>query len=130
MTEYLHHVPGRLRIRSKLFRANTPERSSTLRQIRALEGVSGTRLNHKSGSLVVSYDTDTTGPEQIIDTLEACYKSFNLIPVTPVKKSADNSNNLQPPWNNITKEVSKVAFNMLISRGVSYSISSILGNRI
>lgn len=124
MTEYLHHVPGRLRIRSKLFRSNTPERGTTLRQFRKLDGVLTTRLNHKSGSVVVCYEPSQIGPQEIMKKFDDCCEGLELTAKKPKKKISN-----QPPvaWDHISKEVKKVAINMLISRGVGHSISAILG---
>lgn len=127
MTEYLHHVPGRLRIRSKLFRSNTPERGATLRQLRKLDGVLTTRLNHKSGSVIVCYQPEETSSKLIMQQFDECCKSLNLSTNKP--KAQKTKSPSEPPvaWDQISKEVKKVAINMLISRGVGHSISAILG---
>lgn len=40
MNEYLHHVPGRMRIRTRVLRSESQERSQALRRLRAIPGVS------------------------------------------------------------------------------------------
>jgi hypothetical protein len=72
MTDYLHYVPGRLRVRFKVFRAETPYRGMALRKLRGLEGVSSVRLNQKADSVTVCYDKVVTGPDQVMELIEKC----------------------------------------------------------
>jgi copper chaperone CopZ len=120
MTNYLHHVPGRLRVRSKVFRCNSVSRNMALRKLRALDGVSTVRLNSKAGSVTVCYDTEKTGPKKILDLLNAC----ECIQAAPVITQH------RPKERNITNEIGKMALGALVSKGVSYSISSLLGAHV
>ena len=72
MSESLHHVPGRIRIRARLFRSESRERSQALRRIQ--------------------------------------------LPLAAVPRP-------------IAAEIGKVAFNMLVNKGVSYSLSTLLRTR-
>jgi copper chaperone CopZ len=120
MTDYLHHVPGRLRVRSKVFRCDSFSRNMALRKLRALDGVSTVRLNSKAGSVTVCYDTEKTGPKKILDLLNAC-ECIQVVPVV---------NQRGPKERNITDEIGKMALSALVSKGVSYSIASLLGARV
>ena len=118
MTDYLHHVPGRLRLRSKILRCDSTTRNMALRKLRALEGVSSVRLNHKAGSVTVSYDADVTDSQEILGLLERhnCLKaSAPAIKNRAVTKSRPAK---KREWN-LTREVGKIAFNVVVSRGVT-----------
>lgn len=131
MTDYLHHVPGRLRIRSKVFRCDTASRNMALRKLQALEGVSRVRLNQKAGSVTISYDTDVTGAEDIVGFLDncECMKPANAVAATRrAQRTTAKKSSKAKEWD-ITREVGKIAFNVLVSRGVSYSLTSVLGIR-
>jgi hypothetical protein len=121
MTDYLHHVPGRLRVRSKVFRCNSSSQNMALRKLRALDGVSTVRLNSKAGSVTVCYDTEKIGPTKILDLLNAC-KCIQAAPAVSKQRG--------PKERNITDEIGKMALSALVSKGVSYSLSSLLGARV
>ena len=120
MNNYLHHVPGRLRVRSKVFRCNTISRRTVLRKLQTLDGVSTVRLNSKASSVTVRYDTEKTGATKILDLLNAC----DFMQVAPVVKQ------LNPTRGRITDEIGRIALSTIVSKGVSYSISSLLGARV
>jgi copper chaperone CopZ len=122
MASYLHHVHGRMRLRSKVLRCDTVTRNRALRKLRTLDGVSSVRLNQKAGSVTVCYDTDITAPEQIVEVLDSieCMKK-------PATKKQDTSRKsavrkARKDWNPVY-EIGKIAFNVLVSRGVTSLIT-------
>ena len=130
MTEYLHSVPGRLRVRAKAFRAETPNRGMALRKLRSLEGVSSVRLNQKAASVTVCYDKDVTTPEEVMELIEHCKTECQQY--ATCKKATTKRSAQTPPVKNefnVTREVGKIAFNVIVSRGISYSLGAFLGAR-
>ena len=128
MTEYLHHVPGRLRVRSKHFRTNSVSRGTVLRKLRALDGVGSVRLNDKAGSVTVCYDTEVTDQEAIIALLKSCdclKTDTKHHRIESDKRTPRTSN----PGHGISAQIGKMALGVLVNKGVSYSISSLLGAR-
>ncbi|MDZ7752796.1 MAG: heavy-metal-associated domain-containing protein [Gammaproteobacteria bacterium] len=69
MSHYIHHVPGRLRVRSKAFRCNQGIVEGVERELRALEGVQAVRHNHRNGSLTVQYDAATDAGRRLFEVL-------------------------------------------------------------
>lgn len=126
MTDYLHHVPGRLRIRSKAFRCSSVEQGAVLRRVRTFEGVRSVRHNAKAGSVTVCYDKRVAAPDEIIGFIDAaCVKVRAVRPVVArAKPSAEKSNSKLP------EEIRRIALSALINRGVGYSLSTLLGARI
>jgi copper chaperone CopZ len=70
MSHYIHHVPGRLRIRAGAFRCDPARARLAEEQLRTTEGVREVRVNHRAGSLTVQYDPDRLTRAQILDRLE------------------------------------------------------------
>jgi copper chaperone CopZ len=56
MSHYFHHVPGRIRIRSRQFRANLARARELETQLRQIEGVHDVRVNERNGSLTIQYE--------------------------------------------------------------------------
>jgi len=123
MTDYMHHVPGRLRIRSKVFRCDTVSRNMALRKLRAMDGVTSVRLNQKAASVTVTYDTDVTEPTAITSLLDQC--ECIKAPSKIATASASKPKSLKRSDWNVGKEVGKIAFNVLVSRGVTSLITRI-----
>jgi hypothetical protein len=127
MTEYLHHVPGRLRVRSKALRCDSAARGAALRRLRALEGVDSVRLNAKAASLTVYYDVEILDAERILDFLNA--ECLRAMP-TQTARAAAMPSTPRPRHNQLTGEIARIALSVLVNKGVSYSLSSLLGARV
>ncbi len=126
MNEYLHHVPGRMRLRARLFRSESLERTQALRRLRAISGIRDMRLNEKAGSVTVYYDTSEITGETLLETLRRECPQATL-PGAPSVRQPALPRTFQRP---IAAEIGKVALNMLVSKGVSYSLSTLLRTRI
>ncbi len=121
MNEYLHHVPGRMRIRTRVFRSESHERSQALRRLRAIPGVRSLRLNEKAASVTLYYDTAATSGQVLLDTLQQECPQATVPPVAPQPQ--------RPPRvtsRPIAAEIGKMALGVLINKGVSYSLASLL----
>ena len=130
MTEYLHHVPGRLRLRARLFRHASPERSRLLRELRALDGVRDVRLNEKAASVTIFYDAGMADADDIMSFIgEHCAVTASSVTkpsVARVAKPAAAATATTP----LVSEIGRVALSVIVSKGVNYSLSSLLGARI
>jgi hypothetical protein len=125
MNEFLHHVPGRIRIRARLFRSESRERSQALRRLRALPSVRSLRLNEKAGSVTVFYDAGETSGVELLQTLRReCPQA--TFPAAPPSRQRTPLATVPRP---IAAEIGKVALNMLVNKGVSYSLSTLLRTR-
>lgn len=125
MNEFLHHVPGRLRIRARLFLRESPERSQALRRLRAIAGVRHLRLNEKAGSVTLYYDSGEVSGEALLDTLRReCPQA------TVPAMAAGAQRPLRATTRPIAAEIGKMALGVLVNKGVSYSLASLLRTRI
>jgi hypothetical protein len=69
MTYYVHHTPGRLRVRIPSIRGN-PRRAKRVQELfENVEGIDQVTLNELTGSLVVHYDADQMGSDAVLDIL-------------------------------------------------------------
>jgi hypothetical protein len=127
MTDYLHHVPGRLRVRSKALRCDSSARSGVLRRLRGLEGVRTVRLNAKAASLTVHYDVETTDPKHILEFLDAECLRANA---PRAARAAAGPRGPRARPGALTAEIGRMALSVLVNKGVSYSLSSLLGARV
>lgn len=66
MTDYIHHVPGRLRVRSKSLRGSGCDTEQLCAVLDTLEGIGERRLNAKTGSLLVYYDPKRVCADDIL----------------------------------------------------------------
>jgi hypothetical protein len=70
MSLYIHHVPGRLRVRTQAFRCQPSRIEQAARQLRAAEGVRGVAVNAAAGSITVQYDPDLCTHKALLAVLE------------------------------------------------------------
>ncbi|NKN31951.1 HMA2 domain-containing protein [Marichromatium bheemlicum] len=70
MRHYIHHVPGRLRVRSAALRCRSLLDGEAQRQLLALEGVREVRFNPRASSLTLLYDPERIGRAQLLAALE------------------------------------------------------------
>lgn len=69
MSHYIHHVPGRLRVRSKAFRCNPTKARSLEQVLRTLDGIYEVKYNDRNGSLTITYDAASDGGDQALAML-------------------------------------------------------------
>jgi len=69
MSHYIHHVPGRLRVKSPRLKRNAREAEQTRGYMAQLHGVHTTEVNTVTGSLLIKYDTDLVEGHTLINSL-------------------------------------------------------------
>lgn len=69
MGTYIHHVPGRLRVKMTL--PGMEGSKDLMSAINGLAGVIESSVNPRSRSLIVRYDPDVVAPETILDRVRA-----------------------------------------------------------
>lgn len=70
MSLYIHHVPGRLRVRTQAFRCQPSRIQQATRRLRATEGVSDVAINAAAGSITVRYDPDRCTHNALLEVLQ------------------------------------------------------------
>lgn len=126
-TDRIHHVPGRLRIRSRTLCGFARSRNTVLRKLQALEGVRNCRLNQKAGCVTVFYNAQSVSPDHIFQLL----KDHHILQSSPeISNSTRFAPKHQVKTAMLTTMVGKMALNVLINKGVNYSLSSLFGSTI
>jgi hypothetical protein len=69
MSHYFHHVPGRIRIRSRRLRSDVAHAESLVARLVETEGVNDVRINERNGSITIHYDRSAATGIQIIGML-------------------------------------------------------------
>lgn len=65
----VHHLPGRLRLRSAALKGNSSASDEARARFAIITGVTSVTANLCTGSLLVEYDPAVLAPEQVIDAL-------------------------------------------------------------
>ena len=69
MSQYIHHVPGRLRVRSSAFRCPSAKAEKARAQLLGTAGVRQVTLNPRAGSITVHYDPARIRQSELLGTL-------------------------------------------------------------
>ncbi len=69
MGYYLHHVPGRLRVRTPQIKGNEKKALDAQSLLKAIQGIQSTVTNTVTGSIIVHYDPKTVDAEAITSIL-------------------------------------------------------------
>jgi len=77
MEYYIHHVPGRIRIRTPFLRGGPHNIDEFTKNMRIINGLQSLKINTATGSALLLYDEKKTNCEQLIAILEK-YGYFNL----------------------------------------------------
>lgn len=70
MSQYIHHVPGRLRVRSRAFRCGSEKAQAAAAHLRAMSGVRHVQVASRAGSITVHYDPNLLRHAELLATLE------------------------------------------------------------
>lgn len=70
MSQYIHHVPGRIRVRSKAFRCHGERARTAQAQLMAMDGIREVQINQRASSIVVQYDPERLSRAQLFSALE------------------------------------------------------------
>jgi len=69
VSHYIHHIPGRLRVRSAAIRRNEFRAEALKALLKSAEGVNSAEVNTLTGSIVVRYDPALTSGQSVADML-------------------------------------------------------------
>lgn len=70
MSLYIHHVPGRLRVRTQSLRCQPSRIMQAARELSDLPGVGEVSINAKAGSITVRYDPERHCQGELLAVLE------------------------------------------------------------
>ena len=70
MSQPIHHVPGRIRVRCRAFRCQAERAHAAEQRLKAMAGVTQTRVTPHAGSITVDYDTTVLTRLDVLSVLE------------------------------------------------------------
>lgn len=75
--KYIHHTPGRLRVKADHFQCNGDQARQAVAALHALSGVESVRLNAHASSLTVHYDPGLQNQAELLAVLEqaGCFRA-------------------------------------------------------
>lgn len=70
MSLYIHHVPGRLRVRTQAFRCQPSRIEAASRQLAELDGIEEIAVNPRAGSITLRYDPSKRTQGELLGMLQ------------------------------------------------------------
>lgn len=70
MSLYIHHVPGRLRVRTQSLRCQPGRVAAAARRLADLEGIGEVAINPRAGSITVHYDPARRTQGELLGLIE------------------------------------------------------------
>ena len=70
MKHYLHHIPGRLRVKTPVVRRNPNLAEEVQTILNPIEGVNSVLINPVTGSILIEYAAETVAPAVILNILK------------------------------------------------------------
>lgn len=114
--EYMHQVPGRLRLRTSALRRNPDRAGAIEKTVKAIEGVSAVAVNLLTGSLTVIYDPSCVTPEVILALLRS----------SGLSASPRRSNSADTAVRNAGRAVLYLVLDHIVERSVKAALAVLL----
>lgn len=121
MPQYLHHLPGRLRVKCPLLKGNTDGAETVTQLLRAEEGIASCEVNPITGSVLVRYDEMVISAYGVLDLLR---RGGYIGPGIDLH-SRDQA--LEGTVSGVGKMVSKAVMGALVERVVERSAVALVG---
>ena len=124
MSREIHHIPGRLRLRSTMTR-RFPGRAQALGEhFAALPGVHATHISSRTGSLTVHYDPAALDPADLNRMVVAAVPVHgDVVPVSaPIVPPASSGSKLTKAG----AVFGKAAFDVFVAKALERSVVSVL----
>ncbi len=107
MAHYIHHIPGRLRVRNPMFKENPPVLDEAQNCFKEAPGIKQVSANALTGSLTVRYDPDVLSPERILQIFEECQ-------YVDLRRAATLDTHLNQSFNKAGKYVGRAALSVMV----------------
>lgn len=124
MSHYVHHVPGRLRVRAPELRRNEERAREVSALLASMDGVLEQDINTMTGSLVVRYDRDVTAPARLLAALHA---DGHLHKLLDVDNRGTHAGDLSARLSKTGSNVGKAMMGVLIEKAVERSAVALIG---
>ena len=122
MSYYIHHIAGRLRVKTHLVKRNQNTAEEVQKKLGQINGINSVFVNTVTGSIIISYDTDTLSPQRVLYIL----KQMGYFDVS---KAITNDQYIHTAVSKAGKTLGKVLFGAVVEKvfeGSALSLISIL----
>lgn len=117
MTSYVHHLPGRLRVKLRSLKRNADYAAVLQTSLSALPGVRDVRINTLTGSLLVGYDPARTDVEAL----------QRAVPAAPVRLAGcpvcGEASAVNDPW---SSKIAQTVVDAVVEKAVEQSARTLL----
>ncbi|MGF1615017.1 MAG: HMA2 domain-containing protein [Gammaproteobacteria bacterium] len=121
MAEYVHHVPGRLRVKCPTLKGNAARAETATQLLRSQEGIASCEVNPVTGSVLVRYDEANTNVYRVLDVLQRGGYIGSGIDLHAQDRS------LEDTVSGVGKMVSKAVVTAMVERMVERSAVALVG---
>lgn len=124
MSNYIHHVPGRLRVKDARLKRNPEGIVAVLSLGNSIDGVLDVAVSEVTGSVVITYDRDLTCPHALLDELKrrGCCNHASTLPTPAASKQA-----VTRALGDAGSTMGKVVFGVMVEKLVERSAMALIG---
>ncbi len=123
MSHYVHHVPGRLRIKVPQLKRNN-NRAADLESLLAnQDGILGSEINVLTGSVVINYDRSVCSAEQIMTAMRA--ERHLAAEAQLAKKPAKDG--ISGSVANVGDNIAKALMGFVVEKALERSATALIG---
>jgi hypothetical protein len=127
MTAYIHHVPGRLRVRSAQIKGNPHRAAAVQRTLLQTAGLLSAEVSTTTGSVVIHYDPHRVDSDTLLGALKdaGCAAPDANLNASTGRMESTAANELYP-WGLIGKAVAGVVLEKLVEHSATALIGAII----
>jgi hypothetical protein len=118
MGQCVHHIPGRLRVKSPRLKRNEAEAARARALLAGLEGVMAAEVNTVTGSLLIGYDPLRSNADRLVRVLA---EHGIVRDVSPPMPSAEPPDRISRVAEDATGALGKLVVGMLVEKLVERS---------
>jgi copper chaperone CopZ len=122
MSDYIHHVPGRMRIKSPFIKRNEAGAKAVLRLLQAMDGIVSAEANPVTGSVIINYDKNGLDPAVVLTALRA----HGYIDAAGTVAS-DGSSAVHRAASKVGEALGKAVFGALVDKAIERSAMALVG---
>lgn len=123
MSHYVHHVPGRLRVKSPLLKRQDRLAEEVRNHVSRLEGVTEVEVSTLTGSAVVRYDSRRVDSRALLDSLRDLGLMHHGAVLYPAPADATGPLVAGSPF---THRIADTLFNKLVETAIERSAMALI----
>lgn len=123
MSHYVHHVPGRIRIKTPHLKRNSSRAAEVQALLDTHEGIVSREINILTGSVVIGYDKEITSADHI---LAAMKDNHHLASEAGINKTAGNGRTARTV-STVGDNLAKVVVGFVVEKALERSATALIG---